>query len=141
MQNSDQTPPTSRLIVLSGSRPHFPEEVRTRVETGARLVRFEFCFSLLFVTIRRQSKLYLTDSWKDRYLCGLCYSFIALILGPWGVPWCLIWTLWAVWVNLPGGVDDTDYALGWIEACVKTESDHLRTAASPGSHELMRCKP
>lgn len=128
MQNSDQTTPTSRLILLSGSRPHFPEEVRTRVEAGARLVRFEFCFSLLFVTIRRQSKLYLTDSWKDRYLCGLFYSFIALLLGPWGVPWGLIWTPWAVWVNLTGGVDETEYALEWIESCGKSECAQLRTS-------------
>ena len=79
--------------------------------TGARLVRFEFCISLLLFTLRRQSPVYLTESWQERYLRGLGYSLLALILGPWGVPWGPIWTPWAVWVNLTGGVDETDTIL------------------------------
>lgn len=96
-----------KLIQLRGSRPLFDEELRTRVAAGARCVRFEFCFSLLFVTVRRQSPVYLTDSWQGRYLRGLWFSFVALLLGPWGVPWGLLWTPWAVWVNATGGVDCT----------------------------------
>jgi hypothetical protein len=115
MQNSDQTPPGSDLILLAGSRPRFPEEVRSRVVAGARLVRFEFCLSILFVTIRRQSPLYLTESWQDRYLHGLGYSVLTLLFGPWGVPWGLIWTPWSVWVNLTGGVDETEAVLAWIK--------------------------
>ena len=68
---------------LGGRRPLFPEEIRTRVAAGARLVRFEYCISLLLVTFRRQSKLYLTESWQERYLRGLGYSILALLLGPW----------------------------------------------------------
>lgn len=91
-----------------------PEEVAARVAAGARLVRFEFCFSLLFVTVRRQSPVYLTDTWQERYLRGVWYSLVALLLGPWGVPWGLVWTPWAVWVNLTGGVDETDAVLTWV---------------------------
>lgn len=115
MQNSDQMPTTSSLIQLAGSRPRFLEEIRSCVNAGARLVRFEFCLSILFVTIRRQSPLYLTESWQDRYLRGLWYSLLALLFGLWGVPWGLIWTPWAIWVNLTGGVDETEEALAWIE--------------------------
>lgn len=104
----DHSTPDSKLIPLAGTRPLFSEEVRTRVAAGARLVRFEFCFSLLLFTIRRQSAIYLTESWQERYLRGLGYSILALLLGPWGVPWGLVWTPWAVWVNLTGGVDETD---------------------------------
>jgi hypothetical protein len=114
LQNLDQTPFHSNLFHLTGSRPYFPEEIRTRVAAGARLVRFEFCFSFLFVTIRRQSPLYLTDSWQGRYLRGLGYTSLALLCGPWGVPWGVVWTSWAVWVNLTGGVDETEAALSWL---------------------------
>src|SRR5258707_640769 len=96
MQKSDQTAVGSSLVPLAGSRPLFPEEVRARVEAGARLVRFEFCVSFLVVTIRRQSPVYLTESWQDRYLRGLGYTCLALLFGPWGVPWGLIWTPWSV---------------------------------------------
>jgi hypothetical protein len=111
MQNVDQKQSASQLVSLAGSRSLFPEEVRSRVQSGARLVRFEFCVSFLFATVRRQSPLYLTGSWQDRYLRGLAYSLVALFLGPWGVPWGLIWTLWAIWVNLTGGVDETEETL------------------------------
>jgi len=98
----------SELLHLRGTRPLFDEELRARVADGARCVRFEFCFSLLFVTVRRQSPVYLTRSWHQRYLRGLGYSALALLLGPWGFPWGPLWTAWAVWVNLTGGADCTD---------------------------------
>lgn len=103
------------MVALGGSRPLFPDEVRTRVAAGARLVRFEFCISLLFFTLRRQSGIYLTESWQERHLRGLAYSVLALLLGPWGVPWGLVWTPWAVWVNLTGGVDETDAVLARLD--------------------------
>jgi hypothetical protein len=113
-QTSDQSPSGQELTALGGSRPLFPEEIRTRVAAGARLVRFEFCYSLILFTIRRQSPIYLTESWQGRYLRGLGYSLLAITLGPWGVPWGLIYTPWAVWVNLTGGVDETDALLAQL---------------------------
>lgn len=106
---------SSELLTLRGFRPLFAEELRTRIAAGARCVRFEFCFSLFFVTIRRQSEVYLTSSWHQRYLWGLWYSFLAFLLGPWGVPWGLLWTPWAIWVNTSGGVDCTADVLAALE--------------------------
>jgi hypothetical protein len=114
-QESDKIASASGLIQLAGSRPLFPEEIRTRVSTGARLVRFEICLSFLFATIRRQSPLYLTESWQERYMRGFCYSVLTLFFGLWGIPWGLIWTPRAIWVNLTGGVDETEKAMKWIE--------------------------
>jgi hypothetical protein len=52
------------------------------------------------------------------------------MLGPWGVPWGLIWTPWAVWVNLTGGVDETASVLAWLDDREKTASD----SPNPPSH-------
>jgi hypothetical protein len=109
-------PISSELLTLRGYRPLFAEELRTRVAAGARCVRFEYCFSLLFVTVRRQSAVYLTDSWQQRYVRGLGYSLFALLLGPWGVPWGVLWTPWAVWVNTTGGADCTEAVLAALES-------------------------
>src|SRR5262245_6630436 len=111
LQTPDQIPPGSELIPLAGPTALFPYELRARVAAGARLVRFEYCVSALVCTVRRQSGVYLTTSWQERYLRGLRYSLAALLLGPWGVPWGLVWTPWAMWVNLTGGVDETDTLL------------------------------
>ena len=92
------------------------DEVRARVAAGARLVRFELCVSALVFTVRRQSTVYLTTSRGRRTLRGFRYSLASLLLGPWGVPWGLIWTPRAVWVNLTGGVDETDAVLALLSA-------------------------
>ncbi len=116
MQTVDQRPPAaSDLIPIRGSRPLFGEELRTRIAAGARCVRFEYCLSAFVVTLRCQSPVYLTNSWQERYLRGLWYSLLALLLGLWGVPWGLVWTPWAVWVNATGGVDCTEAVLAWLD--------------------------
>jgi len=110
-QTTDQSPDDSTLISVAGSRPLFQEELRARVTSGARLVRFESCFSPIVFTLRRQSPLYLTNSWQERYVRGLGYSLLTILLGPWGVPWGLIYTPRSIWLNLTGGVDETDAVL------------------------------
>jgi hypothetical protein len=122
MHSSNQLSCASKLIHLAGSRPLFLEEIHSRVMAGARLVRFEICLSFLFVTIRRQSPLYLAESWQDRYLRGFCYSVLALVFGLWGVPWGLIWTPRAIWSNLTGGVDETEKALVSLEKIDKPDA-------------------
>jgi hypothetical protein len=106
----------TKLLQLRGTRSLFDEELRTQLVNGARCVRFEFCLSLLFITFRRQSPVYLTHSWQERYLRGLWFSLLAILFGPWGVPWGPLWTLWAVWVNTTGGVDCTAEVLAWLDS-------------------------
>jgi hypothetical protein len=121
MANQNQTPVLAIRSIPTQSI--LPDVLRTQVASGARLVRFECCISLLMFTIRRQSPVYLTTSWHERYLRGLGYSLLTLLLGPWAVPWGLIWTPRAIWVNLTGGVDQTDTLLA--------ELDHHSDEPSP----------
>src|SRR6266404_2934600 len=93
-----------------------PEAVRERIRLGWRCVRFESCASFLIATIRRQSGVYLTESWQERYLRGLGYSLLTLLVGPWGVPWGLYFTGRSLWTNLTGGVDVTDEVLGALDS-------------------------
>jgi hypothetical protein len=106
--------------------------LQARVAAGARLVRFESCMSLLLFTIRRQSPVYITTSWQERYLRGLGYSLVTVLLGPWAVPWGLIWTVWAIWVNLTGGVDETDQLLAELTAATQQPNPREAIASLPG---------
>ena len=103
------------LEAKPGEQGFFVAELRARVAAGARVVRFEMCFSLLICTIRRQSAPFITESWQARYLRGAAYSLASLLFGPWGIPWGLIWTPWTFWVNLSGGVDVTEETLAWLD--------------------------
>jgi hypothetical protein len=69
----------------------------------------------LVATFRFQSGIYLTDSWQERYLLGLPFSVLSLVLGPWGVPWGPVLTGRAVWVNLSGGVDTTAQVVAQLD--------------------------
>lgn len=70
---------------------------------GERFVRFAYTTSTGFTTVRRLTRVYHTTSRNRRILLGLWYSVVALALGPWGIPWGLIWTAAAVWTNITGG--------------------------------------
>lgn len=116
VQTVDQKSDTAtQLLDIRGVRPLFAEELRTRLTEGARCVRFEVVVSFLFVTLRRQSPVYLTHSWQERYARGVGFSFLALLLGPWGIPWGLIHTPRAIWANVSGGCDCTEDVLVWLD--------------------------
>ena len=111
MQASRQT----QLLPASGNLDSLrPEELREFILRGWRCVRFERCTSCLLATFHHQSRVYLTENWQGRYLRGLGYSFLSLLLGPWGVPWGVYFTVKAMWTNLTGGIDVTDEALAGL---------------------------
>ena len=101
MQNPDRT--HDPIFIPQEALP--ADEVRSRLRNGSKAVRFEYCISFLVATVRRQSGVYLTDSWQERYIRGMGYNVLTLLLGPWGVPWGLIWTARSFWTNTTGGVD------------------------------------
>ena len=70
------------MIHLAGAVPLTREDVQARLRQGWRAVRFEFCMSFLIATVRRQSPVYLTETWQQRYIRGMGYNLLALLLGP-----------------------------------------------------------
>jgi hypothetical protein len=84
------------------------EEIRLRIRAGWRCVRFESCVSFLIASIHRQSPVFVTELWQDRYLRGFRYSVLTALFGPWAVPWGVYFTVRAFWTNLTGGIDVTD---------------------------------
>ncbi len=115
MQPADQ----SRAIRIRGGEHLTPEQVLHLLRTGSRCVRYEFIVSVLVATFRFQSGIYLTDSWQVRYLLGLPFSVLSIAVGVWGLPWGIVLTARAVWVNLCGGVDATAHVaahLGEIDS-------------------------
>jgi hypothetical protein len=105
-QTSDQSTESAKILISAAGQLH-PDDLARLRRDEARCVRFEYCVSVGVATFRRQSRVFFTDSWQTRYLLGLPYSLLSLALGPWGVPWGVLLTLRAVWVNLSGGVNVT----------------------------------
>jgi hypothetical protein len=79
----------------------------TAAAPGERLVFYEYCVSLVFITLRRPSRLYRVpaDSWG--LLPGLRYTLLTLLAGWWGIPWGFIYTPLVLLTNLSGGREIT----------------------------------
>ena len=114
MQTADQ-PSAGPRISVRGADGLSAADLRELVRRGAKCVRFEYCVSVVFATFRCESAVYFTDSWQERYLRGLPFSVLSLLLGPWGVPWGPVVTAQSVWANLSGGRDMTAQILADLD--------------------------
>ena len=84
-----------------------PPELEAALEAGSRFVYFEYCISLIFVTLRKPSAVVLLRKGEYGIIRGLPYSLLSILLGWWGLPWGLIYTPLALFTNLRGGRDVT----------------------------------
>jgi hypothetical protein len=90
---------------------------RPRPTGEGRLVFYECCISLIFITLRRPSRLYRLRVGEWGLLRGLPYTMVSLLLGWWGVPWGLIYTPLTLWTNLSGWREVTaDEWKRWVGA-------------------------
>jgi hypothetical protein len=81
---------------------------------GGRLVFYEVCISLVFLTLRRPSRLYRLRPGEWGLWRGLPYTLVSVLLGWWGLPWGLIYTPLVLWTNCSGGRTLTPEELsGW----------------------------
>ena len=92
---------------IHGIRGLAPSVVEAQLAAGGRFVVFEYCISLIVVTLRRPSGAYLLRPGEKGLLRGLPYTILSLLLGWWGVPWGLIYTPLVVLTNFSGGCDIT----------------------------------
>ena len=85
--------------------PSPPLEVIEAVGQGGRVVVYEFCISLIFMTLRRPSSPIVLKPGERGILRGLPYCLISLVFGWWGIPWGVIYTPLTIMTNVMGGFD------------------------------------
>jgi hypothetical protein len=94
-------------IIIPGFSPRSPAELDAALAAGGRFVVFEFCVSLIAVTLRRPSRVYYLKPGRSGWTRALPYSLLSLALGWWGLPWGPIFTPIVLAGNLTGGCDVT----------------------------------
>jgi hypothetical protein len=106
VQMADQT--WKRLsFQIRGMEKVNSADLEIELTDGARFVVYEYCISLIAVSLRRLSAVYLVRTRGQRFLRGMPYALLSLCLGWWGVPWGIIYTPLALATNLTGGCDVT----------------------------------
>jgi hypothetical protein len=101
---------TSGIVGEREKVPFFglePSDIEAQLAAGSRFVVFEYCISLIIVTLRQPSRVHLIPAGKTGLLPGFPYTILSLLLGWWGIPWGLIYTPLVVVTNLAGGRDIT----------------------------------
>ena len=89
------------------SRRCRPASSRVELERGAKVVVFHYCISLLVITLRRSSRVFLLRPGEGTFVRALPYNLITLWLGWWGIPWGPIYTITSLANNFGGGKDIT----------------------------------
>ena len=100
-----------------------PAELQHELAAGGRFVFFEYCISLLFVTLRQPTDVVFLRAGDHGLLSGLPYSLISFVLGWWGVPWGLIYTPLTLVTNLAGGRDVTEQVLAHLGDLQTTDAE------------------
>jgi hypothetical protein len=93
---------------IRGAEDLTAEQLTAELAAGSRLVFFEYCISILFLTLRCPTDVYLLRAGESALVRGLPYTALSLFLGWWGLPMGILYTPLTLITNLTGGCDVTD---------------------------------
>lgn len=123
-------------------------DVLREVENGAKFVVYQYCISLLIVTLKRSSDVYFIKPGAGALRNGIGYTILSLLLGWWGIPWGPVWTIQSLVVNLGGGKDVTKEIVASMvplalppeeQAAFRELVDQRQPAQAPGPASAMTC--
>lgn len=83
-------------------------DLQQLVSDGSRFVYFAYTVSLVIVTFRDTSGVYLIRSGEKTVGKSFLFTIVSFLIGWWGFPWGPKYTMQAIWTNLKGGKDVTD---------------------------------
>ena len=107
-----------------------PEDLLDEAARGGRFIYYSIAFSLLVITFRRKTDVYLLRAGEKAIRKGLPYSLLTAIFGWWGFPYGPKYTFKALRTNLGGGIDVTDEVLSTVEGHILFREEELRRKAS-----------
>ncbi len=95
------------MSAIPGTEGLSPNDIQNEIARGARFVAYQWCLSLLVVTLKRGTRIYYLKPGETGFLPGFLWSAFSLVAGWWGIPWGPIYTIGALWTNARGGIDVT----------------------------------
>jgi len=94
-------------MAIQGLGNMSPDQLRFEIQRGAKLVRYQYCVSLLVITFRRSSEVCYIPAGESAISRGLPWTLITLVAGWWGIPWGPIFSIQSLITNFKGGKDLT----------------------------------
>jgi len=104
-------------MAIQGIGNMTPDQLRFELQRGAKLVRYQYCVSLLVITFKRSSEVYYIPAGESAVAKGLPWTLLTAVAGWWGIPWGPIFTVQSLVTNFKGGKDLTaDISAAMIRA-------------------------
>ncbi|MBI5372237.1 MAG: hypothetical protein HZA79_09475 [Sphingobacteriales bacterium] len=89
-------------------------DIMQEAEQGARFVYFTYTISLVVVTFKRTSDVFLVRKGESRLKRKWPYILITVLFGCWGIPFGPKYSLQAIRTNIRGGKDVTDEVVSTV---------------------------
>lgn len=83
-------------------------DLQREVQEGGRFIYYPFTISLLIVTFKRSSGVYLVRGKENAALKGLPFTLISTFFGWWGIPYGPKFSFQSIQTNMKGGKDVTE---------------------------------
>lgn len=100
-----------KILNIEGLSAH---DLQAEADKGARFVYYEYAISLLVVTLRRSSGVYMIRGGESKRSKGLPFTLVSLLFGWWGIPYGPKYTIESIRTNLKGGKDVTDEVMATV---------------------------
>lgn len=84
------------------------EDLQHEAGKGAKFVRFAYTVSMILVTFKRESGIYIIKAGEKTIKKSLSYTLVTFLFGWWGIPSGPKRTIQSIRTNLGGGIDVTD---------------------------------
>jgi len=99
-------------------------ELSMEMQRGGKFVVYPYVISILIMTFKRSSNIYFIKADESAVIKGLPFTLLSLIVGWWGIPWGIIYTIQALIDNLRGGRDVTAEVLSSLRQAVPPQNIH-----------------
>lgn len=89
-------------------------QIQDEVACGAKFVQFPFCISLIVVSFRFSSAVYLVKNEESSFVKALPFMMISLLFGWWGIPFGPFYTFSSLVTTVGGGKDITEQMMATL---------------------------
>lgn len=117
-------------IKIQGIEGLSQSQIDFELQRGAKFVLFQYCISVIVLTFKRSSDIYLIRSGESVIGKSLPFTLLSLVAGWWGIPWGPIYTIQAVYNNFQGGKDVTQQLRNSLCAAATSASNFAQRPAA-----------
>ena len=90
------------------------ENLQEEVEQGGRFVYYAYTISLIVLTFRKTSGVYLLKKEESAVAKGIGFTLLSCLFGWWGFPFGPKYTIESIRTNMKGGKDVTDEVMATV---------------------------